>query len=114
MLFCTNHFQREEMSQLNREHLEGTQGRLSYLTQSNLENKNVRQAFYTFRDASTPLYNEAYNEFFGTLHTFTYIFEEHKILTAIPNGEVLEIDFKKWLKGTNLLENELTGYLNYS
>jgi predicted choloylglycine hydrolase len=114
ILFCTNHFQREEMSRLNREHIEGTQERLNYLSRSNLRNKSAQRTFNTFRDAATPLYNEAYSEFFGTLHTFAYLFEEHKILTAIPNGDILEIDFKEWVRGRNLTQNELTGNLNYS
>jgi len=101
------------MRQFNRDHLESTQRRLDYLTESNLEDENFRQVFNTFRDTSTPLYNEAYYEFFGTLHTFAYIFAEHKILTAIPKGEVLEIDFQEWVKGTDLLQKELTGYLNF-
>ncbi|MBY7143941.1 peptidase C45 [Virgibacillus sp. NKC19-3] len=114
ILFCTNHFQKQEMNNLNRENLEGTQGRLDYLSQSNLRKLNGQEAFNRFRDATTPLYNEAYDAFFGTMHTFAYLFEEDKILTAIPGGEVLEIDFTEWVKGKNVRQHALNGYLNYS
>lgn len=113
-LFCTNHFQKKEMSQLNREHLEGTKERLNFLTSSHLENRSIKESFNMFRDAATPLYNEAYSEFFGTLHTFAYLFNERKVLTAIPNGEILEIDFECWIKEKNLTQDELNGHLNYS
>lgn len=112
VLFCTNHFQREDMSPLNREHLENTEERLNYLSRSNVVNKDAEQAFDMFRDAHAPLYSDAYSDFFGTLHTFAYVFEEDKILTAIPNGEALEIDFGDWVKGNDVTQTELVGYLN--
>ena len=113
LLFCTNHFQKKEMSRLNREDLESTRERLNYLSHRSLGKMNGSEAFNMFR-AATPLYNEAYDEFFGTLHTFAYLFEENKVLTAIPNGKVLEIDFNDWVQGRNLTQHELNGYLNYS
>lgn len=114
MLFCTNHFQKKEMSRLNREHLEGTKERLGFLSSGDLANKSPLECFNMFRDAVTPLYNESYTDFFGTLHTFAYLFEEHKVLTAIPHGKILEIYFNDWVKGKDLTQNELCGYLNYS
>ncbi|MDY0234980.1 MAG: C45 family peptidase [Gudongella sp.] len=112
MLFCTNHFQDEEMLKLNRETLEETQGRLNYLLSSDLNNMNGREVFNVFREKNTPLYNEKYEEYFGTLHTFAYLFDENKVLTAIPGGEAIEIDFESWVKGENFRQNELKGYLN--
>ncbi|HLR67189.1 MAG TPA: C45 family peptidase [Virgibacillus sp.] len=115
ILYCTNHFQRDDMQTLNRDNLEGTQERLSYLNQSELENNNnLHDIFKLFRNESTPLYNDQYIEFFGTLHTFAYLFDEGKVLTAIPNGKVLEIDLKEWVNGKDLNQNELKGRLNYS
>lgn len=87
ILFCTNHFQRQDMSKLNREHIEGTKERLNYLCRSHFEDVERQEIFNTFRDASTPLYNEEYREFFGTLHTFAYSFDDNKVLTAIPGGD---------------------------
>ncbi|UJL45177.1 hypothetical protein KFZ58_12225 [Virgibacillus sp. NKC19-16] len=101
------------MLRLNRENLEGTKERLNYLSQSKIEKMNGQDAFNTFRDAATPLYNEHYHEFFGTLHTFAYLFDENKIITAIPGGEVLEVDFNKWVRGESIKQNVLNGYLNY-
>lgn len=112
MLLCTNHFQKEEMSRLNREHLAGSKKRLAFLSNSELENRSALAFFNTFRDSDAPLYNEAYKAFFGTLHTFAYLFDERKVLTAIPHGEVLKFDFTEWVKGKNIEQKELNGYLN--
>lgn len=113
LLLCTNHFQKREMGRLNRESSESSQERLNYLSQGSLAKMNGSEVFNMFRTA-TPLYNEAYDEFFGTLHTFAYLFEENKVLTAIPNGKVLEIDFHDWVQGKNITQHELNGYLHYS
>lgn len=112
VLFCTNHFQRKDMSSLNREHLENTEERLNYLSQRSVVHMDANKAFDMFRDAQAPLYSDAYRDFFGTLHTFAYVFAEDKILTAIPNGDILEIDFGEWVRGNDLKQTELVGYLN--
>lgn len=111
MLFCTNHFQNDDMSGLNRIYIDHSRERLNYLINRHFSNASAKEVFNVFHDVATPLYNGAYSEFFGTLHTFAYIFEESRIITAIPNGDVLEIDFKAWLKGDNMTQNKLTGYL---
>jgi len=111
MLFCTNHFQRQDMSIHNRENLEGTKERLNYLDQNHLEKIDVQEIFNTFR-ADKPLYNEEYHEFFGTLHTFAYSFDNNKVLTAVPAGDVLEIDFNEWVNGRDLNQKEISGRLN--
>lgn len=111
ILFCTNHFQRQDMSIHNRENLEGTKERLNYLGQNHLEKMDVQEIFNTFR-AAKPLYNEEYHEFFGTLHTFAYSFDDNKVLTAVPNGDVLEIDFNEWVNGKDLNQKEIIGRLN--
>lgn len=111
MLFCTNHFQRRDMSIHNRENLEGTKERLNYLSQNHLEKMDVREIFNAFR-ADKPLYDEKYNEFFGTLHTFAYSCNDKKVLTAVPNGDVLEIDFNEWVNGKDLNQKDIIGCLN--
>lgn len=112
-LLCTNHFQQQAMHHLNRENLEGTEGRLNFLKQHHNGNQSAEETFNMFKDTTTPLYNEAYHEFFGTLHTFMYRFEDHFVFTAIPNGDVLNINFKEWVQGKNLTQTKLTGHLNY-
>lgn len=112
-LFCTNHFQRQDMSELNREDLVSTHERLNYLCNGHFEDMNVQQIFNSFR-ADKPLYNEEYRDFFGTLHTFAYSFNNNKVLTAVPGGDVLEIDFDEWINGKNLNQKEIIGHLyNY-
>jgi len=111
ILLCTNHFQRGDMSIHNRENLEGTRERLNYLGQNDLAKMDVQGIFNMFR-ADKPLYSEEYHEFFGTLHTFAYSFDDNKVLTAVPNGDVLEIDFNKWVKGKDLNQKEISGRRN--
>jgi len=111
ILLCTNHFQRGDMSIHNRENLEGTRERLNYLGQNNLAKMDVQGIFNMFK-ADKPLYSEEYHEFFGTLHTFAYSFNDNKVLTAVPNGDVLEIDFNEWVKGKDLNQKEIIGRLN--
>lgn len=111
MLFCTNHFQSQDMLKLNRENLEGTQERLNYLWNGHLEDVDVQEVFNTFR-AHKPLYSEEYLDFFGTLHTFAYSFNDNKVLTAVPGGDVLAIDFNEWVNGKNLYQKEIIGHLN--
>lgn len=113
-LFCTNHFQKPKMSELNRSNIDFSEFRLDFLRDSSIEKMNGRDVFQLFRNESTPLYNERYHEFFGTLHTFAYLFKERKVLTGIPGGKVLEIDFDKWLGGEDINQNEMSGYLNFS
>lgn len=62
-LYCTNHFQNDSMLKSNRENLEGSMGRLNYLSRNNLETMSGRGVFRAFRDKDTPLYNEQYGDF---------------------------------------------------
>ncbi|HLR03269.1 MAG TPA: C45 family peptidase [Virgibacillus sp.] len=112
ILFCTNHFQRQDMSILNRENLEGTQERLNYLSHRHFEDMNEKEIFNLFI-TDTPLYTEEYHEFFGTLHTFAYSFDDNKVLTAIPGGKMLEINFSEWVNGKDLNQREISGHLNH-
>ncbi|NIK12596.1 C45 family autoproteolytic acyltransferase/hydolase [Alkalibacillus almallahensis] len=111
-LCCTNHFQREDMTQLNRDHVEDSEERLDYLHRDDFKRMDGLEVFNKFRSEGTHLYNEDYLEYFGTLHTFAYLFDEKKVYTAIPGGEALEIDFSEWVKGEDLEQTELTGHLN--
>src|SRR5699024_9230334 len=102
------------MMELNRENnvVTRSQERLNCLHNRHLETMSIREIVDTFRDVRTPLYNEEYREYFGTLHTFAYLFDQNKVLTAIPGGDVLEIDFNEWVKGKNINQKELIGNLN--
>jgi len=110
LLFCTNHFQRQDMLKLNRQNSGSTQERLNYLSQGHLDEMDEQEIFNTFR-AEKPLYNDEYREFFGTLHTFAYSFDDNKVLTAVPNGDVLEINFNEWVSGKDLNQREIVGYI---
>lgn len=52
--------------------------------------------FTVFKDVDSPLFEQDYDHFFGTLHTFAYSFDDKSILTSIANSsQNVEIDFLK-------------------
>ncbi|TRZ35657.1 peptidase C45 [Niallia circulans] len=109
-LACANHFITEAMSGKNRANIEGSLKRQRHLEQRNHPSWQQQEIFDYFRADSSPLFFTDYEHFFGTLHTFSYSFKDHTIMTCLAGGnEPLVVDFKKWVEGENISAIELTG-----
>ncbi|MDE5051124.1 C45 family peptidase [Niallia taxi] len=109
-LACTNHFLTEAMSCKNRAYIEGSLKRQMHLDEWNYPNMQQQEIFDYFRADNSPLFFTDYDNFFGTLHTFSYSFKDHFIMTCLAGSdEPLLVDFKKWVEGENISETELTG-----
>lgn len=69
-----------------------------------------QELFDYFRADSSPLFFTDYDNFFGTLHTFSYSFKDHFIMTCLAGSDKpLLVDFKKWVEGENISETVLMG-----
>ncbi|WP_449354991.1 C45 family autoproteolytic acyltransferase/hydrolase [Virgibacillus natechei] len=111
VLLCTNHFQHAGMGAYNRT-AGNTSERLYHLDQAKTNHRTGKEMFGWFRDPNSPMFFDDYDNFFGTLHTFAYLFDEQKVLTAIANGRVLEIDMKNWNGERRDLCEVMEGYLS--
>lgn len=110
-LMCTNHFQHKDMEQMNRTDYTNSFTRLSYLTKKSMDKVCGEEIFNWFRNPNSEMFYTDYDNLFGTLHTFAYIFESQTVLTAVANGEPLAFTFKNWVDGSNIEISRLNGEL---
>ncbi len=109
-LACTNHFKHKEMILKNRSNIAGSLQRQTYLERLKGKCWDQTEIFEHFSEESSPLFFTDYKDYFGTIHTFSYSFEQAIIKTALAKStQTLEVDFKKWVQGTNINESLLTG-----
>ena len=109
---CVNHFQDKELQQKNRLFNDNSIKRNNYL--QSLRNSNLphREMFHQFSNSESPLFLTDYDNLFGTLHTFSYSFNDKKILTTIARSDqLLDINFNEWIKGEDLKVTNLTGII---
>lgn len=109
---CVNHFEDKELLNKNRSSLEGSIKRRNHLR--SLRNTKIthEQAFNHFRSKQSLVFFRYYDQLFGTLHTFSYGYEESRILTAIAqSGEALDINFQEWVRGKDVPINSMEGYI---
>jgi predicted choloylglycine hydrolase len=114
-LSCVNHFQMLEMQQYNRENIDRSMKRNALLKeyQDNLLDQD--EWFNLFRDKDSPLFFQEYNNLFGTLHTFSYSYEDTRILTTIAQSEtILDFHFHDWVKGQNINQDRMVGTIENS
>ncbi|MUV38871.1 hypothetical protein JNUCC1_02742 [Lentibacillus sp. JNUCC-1] len=109
-LSCVNHFQNESLANQNRVSIDGSLKRndhLQALTQKHLTHEEM---FAHFKDRHSPLFFTDYDDFFGTLHTLSYGFEDSRIMTTIAQSDqVLDFNFADWVNGENLPDHKLSG-----
>ncbi|MFZ3579985.1 C45 family autoproteolytic acyltransferase/hydolase [Virgibacillus sp. DJP39] len=110
-LTCTNHFQHDEMMKQNR--MDHT---YSFERNTSLEKKNVNElgmteVFEWFRTPDSEMFYNDYQEFFGTLHTFGYSFNDNLVYTSIPYGETIVVDWGRWLNGYDITATLIKGQL---
>ncbi|QKY70728.1 C45 family peptidase [Lentibacillus sp. CBA3610] len=109
-LTCVNHFQNESLQNKNGPDFTHSVDRHTYLQTMDGKKLPQEEAFDHFRSNASPLFYTDYDDLFGTLHTFSYGYEDSRILTAIAQSDqVLDIDFDKWVAGKNMRVYNLHG-----
>ncbi|PFA63120.1 peptidase C45 [Bacillus sp. AFS015802] len=109
---CVNHFQEDQMGSKNRPSIEGSLQRNKHLLSLKEKNWSHDQMFHHFKSEESPMFFTDYEHFFGTLHTFSYSYQDSRILTAIAGGgDVLDVNFKDWVNGKDIHEETLSGFI---
>ncbi|MCE4050908.1 C45 family autoproteolytic acyltransferase/hydolase [Bacillus sp. Au-Bac7] len=112
-LACTNHFKHKKMTTKNRTNIAGSLQRQTHLAKLMGSSWNQTKLFEHFSEDTSPLFFTDYQDFFGTIHTFSYAFNQGLIKTALAkSAHPLVLDFKKWVGGDDIVESVLTGEIN--
>ncbi|EKN70069.1 hypothetical protein BABA_06821 [Neobacillus bataviensis LMG 21833] len=112
---CVNHFQDDMIKNKNRISIEGSILRNDYLLSLKDKNYTHRQMFDNFKSIHSPVFFTDYNNLFGTLHTFSYSYNDSRILTTIAqSSQVLDINFQNWVDGENINDYILQGVIEES
>lgn len=106
-LGCVNHF--EAQKDKNRQSIDHSLRRSRYIQSLSAGDLSHRQAFEMFKDVQSPLFFTDYDQWFGTLHTFSYNYEDSTIMTALAYGHTLQFSFREWIDGSDLSETLLSG-----
>lgn len=102
-LSCVNHFQTDQLAGKNRTVIAGSLKRQAYFQSLRDKALTHEEMFDLFKDAQSPLFFTDYADLFGTLHTFSYAYEDAKLMTAVARGrKTLTIDFADWVKGNDI------------
>ncbi len=94
--------------------IEGSIERNQYLQGILATELTQDQLVYKFSAKDSPLFFRDYNNLFGTLHTFSYSFNEGKIVTTVAQSEeLLEIDFQEWVNGNDISGLQMNGLIEH-
>ncbi|MGG4344101.1 C45 family autoproteolytic acyltransferase/hydolase [Paenibacillus lautus] len=107
---CVNHY--EALTGKNRPSIEHSLRRKRYIDSLDATQLTHAEAFGLFKERESPLFFTDYDDLFGTLHTFSYSFEEERVMTSLAQGGVLDFSFREWAQGKDLQEATLTGHIN--
>ncbi|MGW8823194.1 C45 family autoproteolytic acyltransferase/hydrolase [Paenibacillus lautus] len=107
---CVNHY--EALTGKNRPAIEHSLRRKRYLDSLDAERLTQTEAFGLFKDPKSPLFFTDYDDLFGTLHTFSYAFEDGRVMTSLAQGGVLDFSFREWIRGQDIPEAALTGHID--
>ncbi|BAC12264.1 C45 family autoproteolytic acyltransferase/hydrolase [Oceanobacillus iheyensis] len=109
-LTCVNHFQNQDLHQKNRQHIEFSEKRNMHMQELNKQGFSEKQMFEQFKDSHSPLFFKNYDDFFGTLHTFSYSFHDSKVTTCLAQGDnVVSFYLKNWANGEAIPESIMSG-----
>lgn len=109
-LTCVNHFQQPEIQMNNRNHIEFSQKRDTFMQDLKYQNLSVNKMFQRFKETQSPLFFTNYDELFGTLHTFAYSFSDSQVTTCLAqSNQILSFRLNDWLKGEELLLSQMSG-----
>ncbi|MEC0305397.1 C45 family autoproteolytic acyltransferase/hydrolase [Paenibacillus lautus] len=107
---CVNHY--EALTGKNRPSIEHSVRRKRYIDSLDAEQLTQTEAFGLFKEHKSPLFFTDYDDLFGTLHTFSYSFEEGRVMTSLAQGSVLDFSFRDWARGHDIQEAALTGHID--
>lgn len=111
-LTCVNHFQTKLLKSKNRTNIEGSIKRNDYLNLFKGGYLFQHELFNMFKCKNSPVYFTDYENQFGTLHTFSYPYQNSRILTSIAqSNQVLDMDLQKWVDGEDINVQVLKGYI---
>lgn len=111
ILTCVNHFQADSLKSKNRRNIKGSVERNNQLLL--LEGKNLTQdeMFHYFKDKNSPIFLLDYDNLLGTLHTFSYSYQNSRLLTTIAHSnEILDMNFQNWVNGKDINISKLNGW----
>ncbi|GGD25326.1 C45 family autoproteolytic acyltransferase/hydolase [Pontibacillus salipaludis] len=109
-LSCFNNFKQPNMKDKNRPSIEGSLKREHYLQQYEKEALSREKLFQMFSDPASALFFTEYDKLFGTLHTFSYSFQESRVVTTIARGSTgLDFRLPDWLNGQDVEVQRLYG-----
>lgn len=112
VLSCVNHFQDGNLEHKNRTSTAHSVKRLEHLIDIADKKETHSAMFNHFKDINSPLFFTDYDDLFGTLHTFSYSYQDSRVLTAIARSEqILDINFQDWVNGENIDEDVLEGFI---
>lgn len=107
---CVNHY--EALTGKNRPSIEHSLGRKRYIDGLDATQLTQTEAFGLFKERESPLFFTDYHDLFGTLHTFSYAFEEGRVMTSLAQGSALDFSFRDWVEGKDIPAAELTGHID--
>ncbi|MGM0751614.1 MAG: C45 family autoproteolytic acyltransferase/hydrolase [Bacillota bacterium] len=111
-LSCVNHFQDDRLKSKNRDSIEGSVQRNEHLLRLVDKSLTHHDMFRHFKSVESPIFFTAYESLFGTLHTFSYSYQHSRILTTIArSSQILDINLKDWVKGQDIREESLSGFI---
>lgn len=86
-LSCVNMFQTDIMKPHNQPNIDSSLDRLEALSHLSKTIKPVREVHKWFSAQTSPIFYTNYENFFGTLHTVSYMPKTSQILLTSPGGE---------------------------
>ncbi|MFE0560351.1 C45 family autoproteolytic acyltransferase/hydrolase [Paenibacillus sp. NPDC058910] len=107
---CVNHY--EALTGKNRPSIEHSLGRKRYIDGLDATQLTQTEAFGLFKERESPLFFTDYDDLFGTLHTFSYAFDEGRVMTSFAQGSALDFSFRDWVEGKDIPAAELTGHID--
>ncbi|MGG3885152.1 C45 family autoproteolytic acyltransferase/hydolase [Brevibacillus panacihumi] len=110
LLSCVNHFQTDLLAPKNRSIIAGSVKRNAYM--QGLQDKAYTQdeMVQLFKDKESPLFFRDYADLFGTLHTFSYAYQDARIVTVLAQGErFFTLNFADWVRGHDTAVEWLAG-----
>lgn len=90
-LSCVNMFQTGKMEPFNRKNIDSSLDRLEALSHISETIKPVNEVHEWFSTQTSPVFYTDYEQFFGTLHTVSYVPKTNMILLTSLGGEAQEI-----------------------
>ena len=112
-LSCTNHFEAPLLQEKNKQEIQGSLKRKTYISSLINGEQSPLTAYHHFNDGDSPLFMNHYNEHFGTLHTVVYLPKELSVIIGIgENCEPIKLSLKDYLQGTMSAPKVLKGTIN--